>query len=472
MAKHRSRYTSSELDEAVRQVIEHGRSMTSVSNETKISLRTLQKYVAIVRRRIHEIPPTIQSNSFVSSNKPPTRRGPKPVMTLELEEDLVGWIVGMQQKGCPVSQSEIIAKANDIYQCLGRNGAMPTRASNKLGAGWFQRFIGRHPHLSSRTAQPIAKARNSASREIIRQFCNVLLRIFIENNVTPQQIFNMDETAFATKGVSRKVVALKGSRNVWTKTVNTSFHVTFVACISATGFALPPLIIVPGKRLNRDVMNASTVEGACITTAPKGWINADIFNKWLIMFAKTVPKTVARPLVLLLDGCSSHIPITESSEIAKEIGVIMVLLPPNATHLLQPLDVGVFKSFKTDLRAYTQELLVKEGLTVLTKKNVVQIGDKAWKSAIMSKPENIISSFRSCGIYPLSLPIMYSRLSLFDSGGIASKVVRTLPDNSCLKAREVRSSILTLPPLQETKKRRRTVDVEGRLLTKKQIIST
>ena len=66
------------------------------------------------------------------------------------------------------------------------------------------------------------------------------------------------------------------------------------------------------------------------------------FIRWLRHFLDTVPNAVQRPLILIYDGCSSHY----DGEIVREavrLKIILVLLPANATHLLQPLDVAVFK---------------------------------------------------------------------------------------------------------------------------------
>ena len=44
---------------------------------------------------------------------------------------------------------------------------------------------------------------------------------------------------------------------------------TFVVCVSTTKSVAPPLLLLPGKRVNRDVLEGYDIEGANITTAPK-----------------------------------------------------------------------------------------------------------------------------------------------------------------------------------------------------------
>ena len=52
---------------------------------------------------------------------------------------------------------------------------------------------------------------------------------------------------------------------------------TFVVCVSTVKSVAPPLLIIPGKRLNRDVTKGFYIEGAIITTSSKGFINYNLF---------------------------------------------------------------------------------------------------------------------------------------------------------------------------------------------------
>ena len=71
----------------------------------------------------------------------------------------------------------------------------------------------------------------------------------------------------------------------------------------------------------------------------KGWF-ADHFLKYAVS---------ARPLLLLLDGHSSHYN-PEAVRLAKENDVILFTLVPHTTHEMQPLDTAVFCSLKTHWR--------------------------------------------------------------------------------------------------------------------------
>ena len=75
-----------------------------------------------------------------------------------------------------------------------------------------------------------------------------------------------------------------------------------------------------------------------------GWITADLFNSWLNdHFLKHA--VGARPLLLLLDGHSTHYQQNVVQN-AREKGMVMLCLPPHMTHNVQPFDCAVFSLLK------------------------------------------------------------------------------------------------------------------------------
>ena len=87
----------------------------------------------------------------------------------------------------------------------------------------------------------------------------------------------MDEAGFVQKQNSCKLVVLKVSSNVWSKCANANFHMTFFICVSPDNSYAPPLLALPGKRLNKDVLKGCNIEGDNIKTAPKCFINYILF---------------------------------------------------------------------------------------------------------------------------------------------------------------------------------------------------
>jgi DDE superfamily endonuclease len=115
--------------------------------------------------------------------------------------------------------------------------------------------------------------------------------------------------------------------------------------------------------------------------------------------------TVKRPLVLICNGYGSHFN-EEKVARAVQLKIILVRLPSNATHILQPLNVAVFKPFKTTLKCHFESFMIENAITTFLKKDIIQVASSAWLQGVMEKDQNIVHGFKTTGIWPLSFPNM------------------------------------------------------------------
>ena len=106
-----------------------------------------------------------------------------------------------------------------------------------------------------------------------------------------------------------------------------------------------------------------------------------------------------RPVLLLYDGHASHIS-TDVIEYAHLHHIEIMCLPDHSSHLLQPLDVGVFKSLKTYFNEACRKFLQSNPGRVITIYDISQLVGEAWPQALT--PVNLISGFSNSGIYPLN----------------------------------------------------------------------
>ena len=116
-------------------------------------------------------------------------------------------------------------------------------------------------------------------------------------------------------------------------------------------------------------MRAGAVGG---TLFDKGWINKEIFLVWVQHFVDSIPPVSYRGnrinkvvVLLILDGHSSHVTI-EAIELARSNDVHMLCLPSHTTHILQPLDVGVFKPFKAAFSKASHQFIMQNPRRVIT----------------------------------------------------------------------------------------------------------
>lgn len=109
-------------------------------------------------------------------------------------------------------------------------------------------------------------------------------------------------------------------------TGNTKSQVTVLACSSAAGYALPPFVIFDRKSLNPQ-LTVGEVPGTLYGLSAKGWIDRSLFSDWFFNhFLHYAPSS--RPLLLILDGHSSHY-CPQVIRAAYENEIIIFTLPPN-----------------------------------------------------------------------------------------------------------------------------------------------
>ena len=116
--------------------------------------------------------------------------------------------------------------------------------------GWYYQFIGKHPKLSLRIMKFIKRSKNKVILEGLWFLIFELIHNVIEQGIEENMLWNMDKTGFSQKKKSHKVIASKGSNNVWSNSTKDNFQTTFVVCVSAECTVAPPLLCVPGKCLN------------------------------------------------------------------------------------------------------------------------------------------------------------------------------------------------------------------------------
>ena len=159
------------------------------------------------------------------------------------------------------------------------------------------------------------------------------------------QMYNCDESNVTIVFKPSKVVAELGKRNVYAiSAVEKGETHTVLSCVSASGFVLPPMMVYPHKTCVPEKLKEGAIPNTLFGNSECGWINSQLFVEWFAFFIKNIPPM--RPILLIQDGHSSHVSI-ELIEMTRANDVIVLCLPAHMSHILQPLDVGVFKAFKT-----------------------------------------------------------------------------------------------------------------------------
>ena len=122
------------------------------------------------------------------------------------------------------------------------------------------------------------------------------------------------------------------------------------------------------------------VPGTMYGLSDSGWVDSEIFESWFTNnFLVYAPP--ARPLLLLMDGHSSHFSPLFVNKTAEE-QVIVFCLPPHSTHKTQLLDKGVFSPLKRAWREECHSYILANPGKVVT-----------------CTPLNTVAGFKVTGVY-------------------------------------------------------------------------
>ena len=337
---------------------------------------------------------TDRLNQKVGSDHPTL--GNETLLTSEDEAILCKHIDYMAARGFPLTIDQVIKSA----WCIDK------RNNNKFGPNgpsyaWWTGFKARHPEsCKMRKPDTIDRGRATFSTvRMLRDYYQILKSTLDEHNFhdRPMDIYNCDETIVDLNKATRKVIVPKHYSKAHSRSVSGTEHISILCCANADGSAIPPMIIFkhchPGGKYGD-----GGPDGALYSFSPSGFMDGDLFKRWLVkLFIPRTHPTPERPVLLILDGHASHSTI-DVIEVAMANNVILLAMAPHTTHICQPLDVAVFRSFKAELGKMVEDCqLIKSDLWV-TKSGVPRMLKAPFDNS-MSRT-NIKNGFRKCGIFP------------------------------------------------------------------------
>ena len=341
----------------------------------------------------YQVPKSTLSDHVTGRVSEGSHSGPSRYLTDEEEAELVHFLVGSANVGYAKTKKDVLAIVSRVVEAKGV-------AKSPVSHGWWESFRKRHPHLTLRIAEKLSYARYvSTDPDVINQYFDLLKHTLTDNKLLdrPAQIFNCDETGLPLDQTPLYVVAAKGQKHPRSVVASTKKQITVLACANAAGNVLPPLVIFARKALNPELTHGE-VPGTMYGLTDNGWMDGEVFDNWFTHhFLAHAP--AVRPLLLLLDGHSTHYNPSFIRKAAQE-KVIVFCLPPNTTHITQPLDKEVFGSLKVAWAKQCHRFIKLHPGKVVTQYEFMVLFSKAWQNAMTSS--NIMSAFRTTGVFPFN----------------------------------------------------------------------
>ncbi|XP_028658970.1 tigger transposable element-derived protein 1-like [Erpetoichthys calabaricus] len=360
------------------------RTMMTIAEKVKLldMLKEGRTYAAVARqygvnestvRYIKKEEANIRKTATITFQKSAKRMVTARNKTIvRMESALAVWIADCRKKNITLDSNIIQTKAKSLYETFaakepeddsgdreeeeedpqpGTSSDSPRKKRQfSASKGWFAKFQKRYGLKSVSLQGEAASADTIAAETYVNE---TFKKITSEGGYRPEQVFNMDETGLFWKRMPLRTFLFKEEAKASGFKAYKDL-VTLVMCGNAAGFLLKPGFIYKSKNprilknKNKNLLPVHWMHNA------KAWmmkmLTSDWFHQCFIPQVKAYLAEKGMPfkVLLIMDNAGGHATDLSYS------GVQIEFLPPNTTSLIQPMDQGVIRAFKT---LYTRNAL-------------------------------------------------------------------------------------------------------------------
>lgn len=379
-------YTEENLQEA----------LLAIRNKT-LSIRNAASKYRIPKNTLH----------LKSQEKHTKSVGRATVFSMEEEEQMVAHVVAVSNYGFPVNTFDLRSVVKSFLDRIGRN---ETRFKNNLpGNDWADSFMKRHKAiLTQRIAKNISYCRAATDEQVVNNFFDNLEKEL--NGIPKENIWNYDETNLVDDPGAAKIITKRGTKYPERIQNSSKACTSIMVCGNAAGVVAPPYVNYKAEKIWSTWTENGPV-GTRYNRTRSGWFDSNSFEDWFVSLMLPILKKQEGPKAIIGDNLSTHINI----EVIKQCemnNIKFIALPPNATHLLQPLDVAYFRPMKVAWRKILndwKETATGSRCTSVPKDQFPAILKTLW-GAMIKGPDNLTAGFRKSGIYPTDRQQVLKRL--------------------------------------------------------------
>ncbi|XP_026669809.1 uncharacterized protein LOC113464416 [Ceratina calcarata] len=187
------------------------------------------------------VPATSIHRALQHPKKLNSRHGPAPILSTEVEKEIIHWILYRAERDYPVSKTELL----DSVQAYIRRLKIQTPFTNdRPGRHWYENFRQRHQQITLRTPQQLTLIRAQVSEDDLRGWFEEVKAYLVKNNllnIHPSRVFNCDETNIQLIPKSEKILTRKGATTAY-KVVHgyEKESITALFMYAADGTRAPP----------------------------------------------------------------------------------------------------------------------------------------------------------------------------------------------------------------------------------------
>ncbi|XP_072389692.1 uncharacterized protein [Diabrotica undecimpunctata] len=160
------------------------------------------------------------------------------------------------------------------------------------------------------------------------------------------------------------------------------------------------MVIYPYQRIPEKVAKGINPKWG-VGRSDNGWMTAETFYQYIanVFYPHLIENNIKLPVILFVDGHKSHLSY-QLSVLCNELQIEVIALYPNATRILQPCDVSIFRPLKEAWRQSVREWEEQHPGGVVNKVVFASILEQAIKKSC--KTETVVNGFKACGLFPFN----------------------------------------------------------------------
>jgi len=297
--------------------------------------------------------PDLSTDSSDIAEKKQNHQGPEGFLD-DIKDELISFITEWRDRGLPVSRFAVLQKATQYK---------PTFAEKSLPARYM--CISRFLHANNmvhRIATHTSQKPPEAACQDARSYMKMVVPMCVGRTHDPKFTINMDQTNQFYGSSPKSTINVRGQRTVnMQKGAEESKRCTVALTATAAGGFLTPFIVykgVKGGTIDKRELPQHP-QGAVYTVQNKAWFNEEVMLHWvehvLAPYVATAPVGIIP--ILFLDSFKVHLLGIVANAI-QSLGVQVEFIPGGCTGLVQPIDVGINKPYKSSMtKVYTAWML-------------------------------------------------------------------------------------------------------------------
>ena len=265
-----------------------------------------------------------------------------------LEQEIVGWTLELRALGLEMRFKHLMVKAAAVDDDF--------RARPRSQQYQIIRRLAKSNCLTNRRVTHRSQRDSISDREDALRWLRDIRVPVNAPNQDRAYVMNMDQTPFYFSLGSGVTLDMVGASTVLGKeSEGRKRRATISLCITASGEKLRPMVIFKGKEggdiESRELATSPYRRDLFLACQPNAYQDENNMLRWIdeVIVPHLQQKAAGAPVLLFLDAFTAHHTQAVLNKL-DSMGVRVIKIPEGCTWLVQPVDVGIGKTFRDHCR--------------------------------------------------------------------------------------------------------------------------